>query len=190
MSEITLTDDRQLQDWIDRQMQDGRNFLLAHCDDGVIWGRRTADGLLTSHQIAPSISPRLRLTTLQQLFVFGEDETTQNWCGEARLWRGERSWEESLVTKNPTTDYLDEDQVLWGTEVIPLNNSQGFTRVREKQQQGMEQIVPITVTPQQLEQRRLKFRVRHFIERDRETGEARIYLSRLITVFVSTEDEQ
>lgn len=190
MPEITLTNDQQLKEWIELQMQAGRNFLLAHCDDGVIWGRRVADELLTSHDLAPEISPLLRLTTLQQLFIFGEDEVTKDWYGEARLWRGERSWEESIVRQNPTDDCFDEDQVLWGTEVVTLENPQGFTRVCEKQQQGLEQVVPITVTPQELQQRRLKLRVRHFIKRDDETGEARIYLSRLVTVFVSTEDEQ
>jgi CRISPR-associated protein (TIGR03984 family) len=188
MPEITLTNDQQLKEWIERQMQAGRNFLLAHCDDGVIWGRRGTDKLLTSYDLAPEISPLLRLTTVQQLFVFGADET--EWRGEARLWRGERSWEESIVTQNPTNDCFDEDQVLWGTEVVTLDNPQGFTRVREKQQQGLEQVVPVEVTEEQLQQRRLKLRVRHFIQRDDETGEARIYLSRLVKVFASKEEEQ
>lgn len=184
MPEITLTDDQQLHDWIKRQMQDGRNFLLAHCYDGVIWGKRTADGLVTSHEIAPSVSPRLRLATLQQLFVFGADIDASTWYGEARLWRGERGWEESLVTEKPKGEYIEEDQVLWGTEVRRLDNTHGFTHLREKQQQGMEQVVPIRVTEEELKQRRLKLRVWHFIERDRKTGEARIFLSRLVTVTV------
>lgn len=188
MPEITLTNDQQLQEWITKRMQNGRNFLLAHCDDGVIWGRHSDNKLLISHDLASALSPPLRLDTLQQLFVFGADETIKDWCGEARLWRGERSWEESIVTQNPTRDCFDEDQVLWGTEV--LDHPQGFTRVREKQQQGLEQVVPVEVTEEQLQQRRLKLRVRHFIQRDDETGEARIYLSRLVKVFVSKEEEQ
>lgn len=189
MPEVSLKNDQELLVWIDQQMQDGREWLLAHCDDGVIWGKHDAEGkLVTSHQFAPKLSPKLRLATLQQAFVFGENDQDQSWRGEARLWRGEMSWETQLVKENPTTDWIDEDQLLWGTKVYQGYEQPNFTHVREEEQQlGLEHVVPIKVSEQELQERRLKLRVRHFIQCDAETGEARIFLSRLVKVFISPE---
>jgi CRISPR-associated protein (TIGR03984 family) len=174
-----LENDEQLLAWVAEQMKNGGKWLLAHCDDGVVWGKRGANNdLVTSHQFAPTLSPPLRLITLQQAFVFGPR-------GEARLWRGEMNWEERAMQGDPTGDHIDEDHILWGTEQVRLFEREGFTHVRERRQQGMEHVVPIKVSPQELAQRRLKLRVRHFIHRDPETGEARIFFSRLVDVFIT-----
>lgn len=178
-----------LPDWIEKQLTDGREFLLAHFDDGVMWGKLGADDkLITSHDLAPELSPQVRLVTLQQAFIFGEQS-------EVRLWPGEvGGWEARLIRESKDQqfngaeaqerDCFDEDQILWGTEVKePF--PEDFTHVLEKRQHGMEHVVPVKVDNAQLNARNLKLRVRHFINYDEHTGEARIYLSRLVKVFVS-----
>ncbi len=175
---IRFENDELLYQWLREQMNSERKWLLAHADDGVIWGRLDASELITSHDIAPNISPELRLITLQQAFIFG-------WQDEVRLWRDERGWLFYLINDSEETDYIDETQILWGTEVIEFpegSNSRGFTHLRESKQQGLDHVVPIEVINAQLRERRLKLRVRHFITRDDTTGEARITLSRLVSL--------
>lgn len=145
-------------------------YLLAHADDGVIWGRIDTDGLHTSHGIAPA-SPSLRAATLQQVRLFGP-------AGELLLWRSDNGWRARRVTDvvGYTDDVIDEDQILWGDTVEPAQD--GFTQVREGSQ-GMRHAIPITVTSDQLRQHGLRLRVRHYIT-ENEDGEARIALSRLV----------
>jgi CRISPR-associated protein (TIGR03984 family) len=172
--------DEDLVTWVEQQSSADRPWLLAHADDGVIWGRRNDDGrLITSHQLASHVSPPLRLLTIQQAFVFGERG------GDVRLWRGEDGWQARLITDASDAESIDETQVLWGTEVINNYPDQGFTHVRETRQQGLDHVVPLVVTPHQLAHRQLRLLVRHFIEYNEATGEARLGLSRLVKVFLS-----
>jgi len=59
-------------------------YLLAHADDGVIWGRIDNSELHTSHGIAPA-SPSLHPSTLQQARLFSP-------AGELLLWRDDNGW--------------------------------------------------------------------------------------------------
>lgn len=166
-------------EWIETHLTPSRPWLLAHADDGVIWGRCGADGrLITSHEVAPAISPPLHWLTLQQAFIFGPES-------EARLRRVGDAFHAALLTD--PADYMDESHILWGTIVV---NSlpKGFTHVREARQQGLDHVVPVEVTGDQLRARLLRLRVRHFIARDADTGAARISGSRLISI--DTRGEQ
>jgi len=143
-------------------------YMLAHADDGVIWGRIDGDAPVTSHGIAPH-SPKLRSVTLRQCRLF--DVT-----GELLLWRDADRWHARFAGDNVASDYIDEDQILWGTDAeAPIN---GFTLVTEGAQ-GMRHAVPIIVTKEQLEGRQLRLRVRHYIDYN-DDGEAQITLSRLV----------
>jgi CRISPR-associated protein (TIGR03984 family) len=161
-------------------------YLLAHADDGVIWGRFTttdaATTLTTSHE-ADAAFPALRLTTLGQCRVFGP-------TAELLLWRDGSSWRARLVRDTP--DYLIEQQVLWGT--IATARSLGFTTL-EDGQQGLRHIVPIDVpadyfrsdggTPQRTPDGRdlyrpLRLVVHHLLDTDPLTGATFIALSRLV----------
>lgn len=147
--------------------QYGLGYLLAHADDGVIWGRIDADEL----HIAPT-SPSLRANTLQQARLFSS-------TGELLLWRSDSGWRARHVSDvaGSADDVIDEDQVLWGDTVVEATPN-GFTLVREGSQ-GMRHAVPIAVTAEQLRQHKLRLRVRHYISNN-EDGEARIALSRLV----------
>ncbi|MBL8170421.1 MAG: TIGR03984 family CRISPR-associated protein [Acidobacteria bacterium] len=164
-----------LQVWVTRQLNAKRPWLLAHADDGVIWGRLGAKGLITSHALAPRLSPPLRLVTLQQLFIFGADD-------EARLWRDENGWLARRVSDAEGAEAFDEEQILWGDTVVNDFPVDGFTHVREAKQRGMDHIVPRKVTNTELKARQLRLCVRHFIDYDEQTGEARVALSRLTGV--------
>jgi hypothetical protein len=157
-------------DWIVAQARKfGLRYLLAHADDGVIWGRIDGDGLHTSHGIAPT-SPPLRASTLQQARIFGLP-------GEVLLWRDDDCWHARLVINIPGDDYIiDEDQILWGDTVETVKD--GFTLLHEGAQ-GMRHAVPIVITAEQLKHHQLRLRVRHYIT-ENEDGEAIITLSRLI----------
>lgn len=156
--------------WLTAQAQKyDLHYLLAHADDGVIWGRFDADGLHTSHGIAPQ-SPPLREVTLQQCRLFGPR------C-EVLIWRDSPNWRARLVTDGADAkEWYDEDQILWGTTVKPCKD--GFSLVSEGAQ-GMRHAVPIAVTEKDLADRRLRLRVRHYITYNQD-GEATVTVSRLV----------
>lgn len=158
-------------DWMVAQAQTFElRYLLAHADDGVIWGRVDGDGLHTSHGIVPT-SPPLRASTLQQARLFGP-------AGELLLWREDDGWRARVVTDAPgnDADIIDEDQILWGDTGKPTEG--GFTLLREGAQ-GMRHAVPTVVTDEQLKHHQLRLRVRHYIT-ENDDGEASITLSRLV----------
>jgi len=161
--------------WLGKQLNTQRPWLLAHADDGVIWGKIGANGLITSHQLVPQLSPLLRLVTLQQLFLFGADD-------EVRLWRDEDGWLACRISDGGGAEAFDEAQILWGDKVVRDFTAEGFTHVREEKQGGMDHVVPLKVTNAELKARQLRLCVRHFIDYDEQTGESRIALSRLTGV--------
>ena len=171
----------EFQAWVCAQMNDERRWLLAHADDGVIWGRWQNNGLVTSHDVAPALAPELRLVTLQQLFIFGAQD-------EVRLWRDDDSpatrWRARRLSDSATDDVIDdvinESQILWGSKLEALAG-QPFTHVWEEvSNSGMHHVVPLNVSADDLAQRRLRLLVRHYITKDEHTGEARITHSRLV----------
>lgn len=160
-------------DWMVAQAQQlSLRYLLAHADDGVIWGRIDNNGLHTSYGIAPA-SPPLRASTLQQARLFGP-------AGELLLWRDDNGWSARFVADIPGNDddVIDEDQILWGNTVEATKDS--FTLVREGSQ-GMHHAVPVVVTAEQLKHHQLRLCVRHYIT-ENEDGEASITLSRLVNL--------
>ncbi len=180
--------DGEFQIWVREQMNDERCWLLAHADDGVIWGRWDGNALVTSHEVAPTIAPHLRLVTLQQLFLFGSPD-------EVRLWRDDdcpaTRWRTRRLSDSATDDVINEPHILWGSkrEEWPEGfDGRQFTHVWEEASNfGMHHFVPIHVTSEDLTQRRLRLLVRHYITHDQDTGEARITHSRLASLEVRLE---
>lgn len=155
--------------WLEANSSATRNFLLAFAYDGVIWGEYNG-GLQTSRPVNEE--------TLQQAFLFGEKD-------ELRLFRGDdERWKACLITDNGVADddKIDECQPLWGNDVLTKQNIPGFTRVRDQVQQAMEHALPSSLSLQSLnlKEEGPRLLVRHFIEYDQKTGEARIFLSRLV----------
>ncbi|MGB3240227.1 MAG: CRISPR-associated protein Csx19 [Geitlerinemataceae cyanobacterium] len=150
-------------------------YLLAHADDGVIWGRFDREKLTTADKIFyPSefnvYLPKLRLRTLQQCRIFGNN-------GEILLWRiNDRQFKWRFIG-NLQQEKIIEKQILWGTHGIKRDN---FTLLSEGSQ-GLKHAVPFTDI--ELNNKKLvnpvRLLVHHYISYD-ESGVARIDRSRLV----------
>src|SRR5689334_18044010 len=67
------------------------DYLLAHADDGVIWGKVVDHHLVVSSEVAPKISPALQWETLQTARLFGQP-------GELLGWRDpDHGWQTRLI---------------------------------------------------------------------------------------------
>lgn len=175
-----------LESWL-RQQALAPCYLLAHAMDGVIWGWVKTHEIHTSHDVAPEISPPLRLETLQQLRLFNLDY-------EIRLWPGREGWEAVEVSDvlDPTATAITEAQLLSGTYAKQLEH--GFIYL-EDGAQGLRHIIPPVEGGESLngqlglfddaQLRRASLRVRYYLTEDA-LGVNSIALSRLTGLGVDT----
>lgn len=154
----------------------GLTTLLAHADDGVIWGRMDGGRLALSSNAFPEVSPPLRAVTLQQARLFGER-------AELLLWRdGDKQWRARLLDDHGTAQQgwcFDEPQLQWGDHAEAEKD--GFTLVAEGQE-GLRHAVPLPADgipfDPQGNWHPLRLGVRHYLERD-EDGSLIIVQGRL-----------
>ncbi len=167
-----------LNGWLETQAKQHQlPYLLAHADDGVIWGHFHQGNLCTSDRVFKA-SPPLRIETLQQCRIFGQS-------GEILLWQVGDSWKAGLVT-NPDAERIEEKQLLLGTHG-KIHPSEGFTVLWDGAQ-GLKHAIPFTQIQLQTDQKlaqSLHLVVHHYIDYD-EAGVARITLSRLVDFTTST----
>jgi CRISPR-associated protein (TIGR03984 family) len=167
--------------WLAEQAGDTECYLLAHADDGLIWGKVVNGILNTSHDAARNtgyaqISPPLREVTLQTARLFNNN-------GEILLWRDSEtlSWRARMIyvvndSQEATfVEAIDERQLLWGNQVEALSDT--FTLLSDSGQ-GLRHIAPISIATKALP---LRLRVRHLISED-DTGFARVTASRLVNL--------
>ena len=164
--------------WLSRQMRTHRlKYLLAHTDEGVIWGRLDGEELITSHDVAREHSPSLQAETLQTARLFGHDGELLVWRDEAGSWAGRLIIEGTSVATLEWTSAFEERQILWGTDTEP--QQRGFTLMSDGSQ-GLFHAVPLTLTGQFDEQTRpLRLVVRHYLKAD-DDGFVRVIASRLV----------
>jgi CRISPR-associated protein (TIGR03984 family) len=166
---LIFFEENSLKEWIENKAkQHNLKYLLAHAEDGVIWGRFDSGLLITSGDVFPEFA-KLRSLTLQECRVFGEE-------GEVHLWRYGKQWR-CHFTENKTPD-IKEGQILWGTHG---EKKDGFTLLRDGSQ-GLSHAVPFTdieIDANNKLVRRVRLIVHHYIEYD-EAGIARISHSRLV----------
>ncbi len=159
--------------WLAQQMHEDMPWLLAHADDGVIWGQRQEDGtLLLSSDIFPQsdVAVELRAVTLQQARVFGT-------AGELLIWRTAEGFVGRLLddTQLELEALPDEKHLLWHQgNPVKVDQQAGFALLQEGQQ-GQRHAPP--VIPQG--KRRPALTVRHYVAYDKE-GQAYIALSCLV----------
>lgn len=177
-----ITDDDKLKTWLLQQASKYElRYLLAHADDGVIWGYLREGKLVIAREVFPQF-PELRLSTLQQCRIFGVN-------GEVLLWRTQGLWRSRVINDPPTEtqdpDVIIEDQVLWGTQG---KEQDGFTLLSDGQQE-LYHAVPLDNiqfdAPKALK-RPVRLKVKHYIEYDND-GLARIGLSRLVDLFAESQ---
>jgi CRISPR-associated protein (TIGR03984 family) len=169
-----------LKDWVSAQAkQYGLNYMLAHADDGVIWGHFKQGQLTTSDSVLAQ-SPPLRSITLQQCRIFGAK-------GEVLLWQVDNTWKARFVG-NPQLETIEEPQILWGTYGRECKDD-GFT-ILEDGAQGLRHAVPIVGInfDKDGKTRPVRLLVHHYITYDTD-GLARISLSRLLDLRPSPAKE-
>lgn len=183
-----IIDNCALYNWLQTKAKQYQlQYLLAHAEDGVIWGKFDKHGNLTTANPPKDFLPRLeelfpnynlpilRSHTLQQCRIFGEK-------AEVMLWKVGQNWkarsiEDGYLSKD---DYICEKQILWGTQPEE-EHKKGFTLVSDGSQ-GLKHAVPLTgITFKGKDSRPLRLQIRHYIDYD-ESGVARIYLSRMVNL--------
>jgi CRISPR-associated protein (TIGR03984 family) len=157
-------------------------WLLAHCDDGVVWGRRQGGNWRLSSAVFPEVSPEPRRENLQQLRLFGL-------LREVLIWKGDGGWQgrELADTEPPPGDPLapeEQEYVLLGDRLLAPAR-EGFTLVGDGR--GSRHAVPLACEEAQFDSdpaRRwpLRLQVRHYFAADPRSGVARIAASRLVHV--------
>jgi CRISPR-associated protein (TIGR03984 family) len=173
-----------IKSWAENYLGEERPHLLAFADDGLIWGKFVDGALLTSNAIDSKISPALDENTLQQAFIFGEDD-------EIRLFKNEAGeWQALTITDD--AEVIKESQILWGNRALASKN--GFTQVFDARQNGLNHIVPLEVENSALDPDKdgtqaLRLNIHHLIEYSND-GEARITLSRLAGLRVGKKNEE
>jgi CRISPR-associated protein (TIGR03984 family) len=129
-----LPDEKALKLWIEKQQTTYKlQYLLAHAEDGVIWGR-FENNLLVTAECLWNQSPPLQPSTLQQCRIFGNE-------AEVMLWRQEKGWQARVIQDAPEADCMIEKQMLWGNQIE--KTGEGFTLLTDGQQ-GLRHAVPIT----------------------------------------------
>ncbi len=166
-----------LRAWLNGQMNAQMPWLLAHADDGVIWGKWGANGKLTLSSDVfddpkkyPSVAVELRAETLQDARIFGPG-------GEVQLWRTAKGFEARLLTDTGVglTEPLEEKHLLWHQgSPVKVRQEEGFALLQEGAQ-GQRHAPPAIPQGKQ----RPKLVVKHYVDFDAE-GQAYIALSRLV----------
>jgi len=159
----------------------GFTWLLAHCRDGVTWGRRENSRWRLSSEPFPDLCPAVSRDNLLEMRLFGEK-------GEIMLWRsdeeflGRRLVDEPYQPMDWPTRPEEETRILMGYRLLE-GPKQGFSRVTTAE--GTQHAVPLECTEKDFTGGRwpLRLRVRHYFEQDPQTGAVRVAASRLVHVF-------
>jgi CRISPR-associated protein (TIGR03984 family) len=177
-----------LKDWVKQQAEDYQlPYLLAHAEDGVIWGLFDIDSgtLTTAIDVFSECNfAELRLKTLQQCRVFGN-------TGEVLLWNSNGEWRSRLILQSKVSELIaqeqigliPESQILWGTQGKTNGN---FTLLSDGSQ-GLKHAVPIPVEQTYFSKdknelyRPVRLEVNHYFCYDSD-GVAKIFLSRLVSL--------
>ncbi len=160
-----------LSQWlVDRAKQHNLKWLLAHADDGVIWGYVDEDTILhLSGEVFPQVSPLLRSDTLQQARLFAEG-------GELLLWRDATGWHTRLVaedTQGTNQEVFDEAYLLWGNNQMRDEDIQRGFSLLSHGQEGLRHAIPQSLPTGKPSP---KLKVRHVVDYDRD-GQAYVAMS-------------
>lgn len=177
--------------WLKGQALQG-DTLLAHQDDGVVWGRAHQDGdWVTSSRISGyGYSPALRADRLWEARLFNETR-------EILLWRDGERWSARQISEagedEPAfTEWFDEPQLLWGTGYQTRDVNGVAFALLEDGAQGMRHAPPVDLGASEgyqalEEERRVCLEVRHYLARE---DVARVAASRLVKLSIHIEENK
>ena len=159
-------------------------WLLAHCDDGVVWGWHDSKGAgwRLSSQVFPDLSPPILVLNLRELRLFGPQAEVLIWrAGDG--FQGRILREKADISSDDPARPADEDRVLLGDRIVASGQADGFTRVGDGK--GAEQAVPLKLQEKDFLEGRwpLRLKIRHYVETDRDTGILRVVATRLVSLF-------
>ena len=159
----------------------GTRWLLAYCDDGVVWGRRDGDdqGWRLSTGPFPAISPALAVLSLLELRLFGPEADVLIWRRDGGF-SGRRLTDEEGPPVDAPTAPANEVRILLGNKLLD-GPCDGFTLVGDAT--GSRHAVPLDCKPAAFNGRHspLRLNARHYFEQ-RASGEVRIAATRLVEV--------
>jgi CRISPR-associated protein (TIGR03984 family) len=173
--------------WLLEQAQaHGLTTLLAHADDGVIWGKVENGRLALSDKVFKDVSPPLREATLQELRLFGPKAELFVWRADYGGWRGR------LIDDGGTEirgwSFL-EQHLQWGDRLERVEG--GFSLVREGQL-GMRHALPMAleegIFDPEADKHPIRLCVRHYLARD-DDGALYIDQGRLVRLFIEGDEE-
>lgn len=186
-----VTPDNDLHEWLGVLMNDFQTrYLLAHADDGVIWGQMVNGELVTARERAAQlpnngqrqrlldVCPALHLNTLWEARLFDDAAMVHLWR-DGGYWRATLFWTPDQVALDVSAAQtfeavIDECQLTWGERDARYDLAD-FTVMRDGQQ-GLVHVVPLLVN----NNTRLWLRVRHYVAEDPASGFNRIAGSRLV----------
>lgn len=159
-----------------RDLPDAYRWLLAHCDDGIVWGRHEGGSWQLSSRAFPELIAAIKPggRNVQQLRLFGPGEELLLWRDDADF-RGRRLIE---VDDGELPEWLrpeEEEHLLVGRTNKRVND--GFTHFLDAS--GRYQVLPVAT---EREGWPLRLVLRHYFESDNQTGSVRVAASRLVTV--------
>lgn len=190
-----------LTDWLEAQPIPGATgWLLAHAEDGVIWGKLVGGKLKLAFQVN-QLATQLRSETLIEARLFSENT-------EIHLWRTGDGWRACRIEdQDGAGDSFDESHRLWGVRIDTnmahrlwgerSNGKQdGFTLLHEPGV-GITHTVPLEIEERAFARistgydtyRPLVLTCRHYLAYDEETGEAKIAATRLVNLHVEPYSE-
>lgn len=164
--------------WFEANAKSDMDYLLAHAEDGVIWGKVVDKQLMLAGSEFAEVKVDLRVETLQQARLFGV-------AGEILVWRDGDDFKGRQVMDGakPAAEIVEEVQWLWGTKDT-RKTGQTFTLLREGKQ-GLLHAPPLIGLDND---QGVALNLRHYLDYD-QNGQAYIALSRLTGLSLVEERE-
>lgn len=179
-----------VQNWLQTQAtQIGAQWLLAHSDLGVVWGK-VEDGrlVLSQEQIVQENAATLDPKSLQRCYLFGPTSELFLWPVEegwrARIYQDYEGDQTPADAETRVTWYYDEAQILAGTERIGAEQG-GFTLTADGVE-GLYHAVPlhgIAFTDPKKRWRPLRLTIRHYLATDEDNGALYVATGRLVCLW-------
>jgi len=173
--------------WAAEGVGDGVNemnvkWLLAHCHDGVTWGRLGDDhSWLSSSVPFPQVSPVISASNLLELRLFGPEREILIWRIDRELFSGRCLADQGAPDNTDLCRPDNQIRILLGNKYRDVQG--GFTHVCTER--GTQQAVPLECTKDDFSGDRspLRLKVRHYFQEEAATGVIRVAASRLVDVF-------
>lgn len=164
------------------------SWVLAHCDDGVVWGLRSKDGWALSSGSFKELVAAITHSNVQQLRLFGSSSEILIWRSGANgadgVYRGRILRDVAFDTERAP---FEESVVLVGdrllhpqTSLEERNRENPFSLVGDAT--GSCHAVPLSCEERHFRENRwpLRLDIKHYLEEDKDTGALRIAASRLV----------